>query len=180
MEEQIIKEALTFDDVLLLPQASDVLPNQTDVTTWLTRRRRLNIPIVSAAMDTVTEARTAITMAQEGGIGILHKNMSLKKQVAEVTKVKKFESGIIRDPITIQPDQLLSDAVAVMHERSISGIPVVRGGVLVGILTNRDLRFERNLEQKVSEVMTSKLITATASRSEPRPARSKSRAFASK
>ncbi|HUU00022.1 MAG TPA: IMP dehydrogenase [Myxococcota bacterium] len=160
MEERIIKEALTFDDVLLLPQASDVLPNQTDVSTRLTRRRRLNIPIVSAAMDTVTEARTAITMAQEGGIGILHKNMSLKKQVAEVTKVKKFESGIIRDPITIQPEQLLSDAVAVMNERSISGIPVVRGGVLVGILTNRDLRFERNLEQKVSEVMTSKLITA--------------------
>ncbi len=160
MEEQLIKEALTFDDVLLLPQASDVLPNQTDVSTRLTKRRGLKIPIVSAAMDTVTEARTAITMAQEGGIGILHKNMSLKKQVAEVTKVKKFESGIIRDPITIQPEQLLSDAVAVMNERSISGIPVVRGGVLVGILTNRDLRFERNLGQKVSEVMTSKLITA--------------------
>ncbi len=160
MEEKLIKEALTFDDVLLLPQASDVLPNEVDVSTRLTRRRGLNIPIVSAAMDTVTEARTAITMAQEGGVGILHKNMSLKKQVAEVTRVKKFESGIIRDPITIQPEQLLSEAVAVMNERSISGIPVVRDGVLVGILTNRDLRFERNLGQKVSEVMTSKLITA--------------------
>jgi IMP dehydrogenase len=160
MEQHEIKEALTFDDVLLVPQATDVLPNETDVATRLTRNRNINIPIVSAAMDTVTEARTAITMAQEGGVGILHKNMSLKKQVAEVTKVKKFESGIIRDPITISPDQPLSEAVAVMQERSISGIPVVRGETLVGILTNRDLRFERKLDQKVSEVMTTKLITA--------------------
>jgi len=160
MQQKEIREGLTFDDVLLLPQASEVLPNETDVSTRLTQKQSINVPIVSAAMDTVTEALTAITMAQEGGIGILHKNMSLKKQVAEVTKVKKFESGIIRDPITIQPDQPLSEAVNVMQERSISGIPVVRDEILVGILTNRDLRFERNLAQKVSEVMTTKLITA--------------------
>jgi len=160
MEQQEIVEGLTFDDVLLLPSYSDVLPSDTDVSTRLTRRIKIKIPVLSAAMDTVTESRTAITMAQEGGIGILHKNMPVAQQAAEVARVKKFESGIIRNPITIRPDQSLSEAVAIMRENSISGIPVVKDDKLVGILTNRDLRFERNLRQKVSGVMTSKLVTA--------------------
>jgi IMP dehydrogenase len=160
MEQHQIVEGLTFDDVLLLPSYSDVLPSETDVSTRLTRHIRIEIPILSAAMDTVTESRTAIAMAQEGGIGILHKNMSVQKQVAEVVKVKKFESGIIRDPITIRPDQSLSEAVELMRQYSISGIPVVKDDKLVGILTNRDLRFERNLSQKVANVMTTKLVTA--------------------
>ena len=160
MEQRDITEGLTFDDVLLLPSYSDVLPSETDVTTRLTRRIRIKIPILSAAMDTVTESRTAITMAQEGGIGIMHKNMPVAQQVTEVARVKKFESGIIRNPITIRPDQSLSEAVGIMREHSISGIPVVKDDKLVGILTNRDLRFERNLSQKVSGVMTSKLVTA--------------------
>jgi len=160
MEQREIVEGLTFDDVLLLPSYSDVLPSETDVSTRLTRRIKIRIPIVSAAMDTVTEARTAITMAQEGGIGILHKNMPVTQQATEVARVKKFESGIIRNPITIHPDQSLSEAVGIMRENSISGIPVVKDDKLVGILTNRDLRFERNLSQKVAGVMTSKLVTA--------------------
>jgi IMP dehydrogenase len=160
MEQQEIVEGLTFDDVLLLPSYSDVLPSETDVSTRLTRRIKIKIPILSAAMDTVTESRTAITMAQEGGIGILHKNMPVAQQATEVARVKKFESGIIRNPITIHPDQSLSEAVGIMRENSISGIPVVKDDKLVGILTNRDLRFERNLSQKVASVMTSKLITA--------------------
>ncbi len=160
MESSEIVEGLTFEDVLLLPAYSQVLPNQVDVSTRLTRRRRLDIPILSSAMDTVTEARTAITMAQEGGIGVIHKNMSVDRQAAEVARVKKFESGIIRDPITIQPDQRLSEAVDLMRRKSISGIPVVQDERLVGILTNRDLRFERNLDQKVADVMTTRLVTA--------------------
>jgi IMP dehydrogenase len=160
MKQSEIPEGLTFEDVLLLPAYSQVAPTQVDVATRLTRRRKLHVPIVSAAMDTVTEARTAITMAQEGGIGVIHKNLSIAEQAAEVAKVKKFESGIIRDPITIHPEQRLSEAVEVMRRRSISGIPVVKDQRLVGILTNRDLRFERNLAQKVSDVMTSRLITA--------------------
>jgi len=160
MEQREIVEGLTFDDVLLLPSYSDVLPSETDVATHLTRRIKIKIPILSAAMDTVTESRTAITMAQEGGMGILHKNMPMAQQAAEVSRVKKFESGIIRNPITIRPDQSLSEAVAIMRENSISGIPVVKDDKLVGILTNRDLRFERNLSQKVAKVMTSKLVTA--------------------
>ncbi len=160
MEQSQIKVGLTFDDVLLLPQASSVLPHQTDVSTRLTRKCSLQVPIVAAAMDTVTESLTAITMSQEGGIGILHKNMSIEKQVKEVRKVKKFEAGIVRNPITIQPSQNLSAAVALMAEHNISGIPVVSEQKLVGILTNRDLRFERNLKQKVAEVMTTKLVTA--------------------
>ena len=160
MEQREIVEGLTFDDVLLLPSYSDVLPSETDVSTSLTRRIKIKIPILSAAMDTVTESRTAITMAQEGGIGIMHKNMPVAQQAAEVARVKKFESGIIRNPITINPDQSLSEAVGIMRENSISGIPVVKDDKLVGILTNRDLRFERNLSQKVAGVMTSKLVTA--------------------
>jgi len=160
MDEKVIGEGLTFDDVLLVPMASEVLPHEADVSTRLTRRLRLNIPILSSAMDTVTESRTAITMAQEGGIGILHKNMSIEQQVEKVRKVKKFESGIIRDPVTIDPDRLLGEAVAVMQERGISGVPVVRDGILVGILTNRDLRFERHLSQRVGDVMTTRLVTA--------------------
>jgi IMP dehydrogenase len=160
MEKNQIVEGLTFDDVLLLPSYSDVLPSETDVSTRLTRRIQIKIPVLSAAMDTVTEARTAITMAQEGGIGILHKNMPVSQQTTEVTRVKKFESGIIRNPITIKPDQSLSEAVGIMRENSISGIPVVKDDKLVGILTNRDLRFERNLRQKVAKVMTTELVTA--------------------
>jgi IMP dehydrogenase len=160
MKQQEIVEGLTFDDVLLLPSYSDVLPSETDVSTSLTKRIKIKIPILSAAMDTVTESRTAITMAQEGGIGILHKNMPIAQQATEVTRVKKFESGIIRNPITINPDQSLSEAVGIMRENSISGIPVVKGDKLVGILTNRDLRFERNLSQKVASVMTTDLVTA--------------------
>ncbi|RLB59624.1 MAG: IMP dehydrogenase [Deltaproteobacteria bacterium] len=160
MDLDKVQQALTFDDVLLLPAYSEVLPNQTDVSTRLTRKHRLSIPIVSSAMDTVTESHLAITMAQEGGLGILHKNMSVSEQVDEVKRVKKFESGIIRDPITIAPDRLLAEAVELMQAHSISGIPVVRDGILVGILTNRDLRFERNLQQRVEQVMTTDLVTA--------------------
>jgi IMP dehydrogenase len=160
MDQSKIKEGLTFDDVLLVPRHTDFLPNQADVSTRLTSKRKINIPIVSAAMDTITEAETAITMAQEGGIGILHKNLSIEKQVHEVIKVKKFESGIIRDPITISSDQPISNAIGLKRKYSISGIPVVDDGILVGIVTNRDLRFERNLEQKIADVMTTNLVTA--------------------
>ncbi|RLA99186.1 MAG: IMP dehydrogenase [Deltaproteobacteria bacterium] len=158
---KIVGESLTFDDVLLVPGASQVLPNEVDVTTRLTRSIVLHIPLISAAMDTVTEARTAIAMAQEGGIGIIHRNMDIDEQVAEVQKVKKFESGMIIDPITVEPDQKVRDALEVMRRHGISGLPVTKGGILVGILTNRDLRFERRLDIPVSEVMTKreKLIT---------------------
>jgi IMP dehydrogenase len=151
--------ALTFDDILLLPAESDVLPRQVDVSAQLTRNIRLRIPLVSAAMDTVTEARTAIAMAQEGGLGFIHKNMSIQQQSLEVTKVKKYESGMVVDPVTIEPDAPVHKAVALMRQHEISGIPVTKNGRLVGILTNRDLRFERNLEQKVEAMMTRDLIT---------------------
>jgi IMP dehydrogenase len=151
--------ALTFDDILLLPAESDVLPRQVDVSAQLTRNIRLRIPLVSAAMDTVTEARTAIAMAQEGGLGFIHKNMSVQQQSLEVTKVKKYESGMVVDPVTIEPDAPVHKAVALMRQHEISGIPVTKNGRLVGILTNRDLRFERNLEQKVEAMMTRDLIT---------------------
>jgi len=155
-----LREALTFDDVLLLPAESDVLPKQVEVATRLTRNLQLHIPILSAAMDTVTEARMAIAMAAEGGIGFIHKNMSVERQAAELTKVKKYESAMVGDPVTIEPEARLAQAVALMRENAISGIPVTRRGRLVGILTNRDLRFERNLEQTVEQVMTTKLVTA--------------------
>ena len=151
--------ALTFDDVLLLPAESDVLPRQVDVSAQLTRNLKLHIPIVSSAMDTVTEARTAIAMAQAGGLGFIHKNLTPAQQAIEVLKVKKYESGMVVDPVTIEPDAPVHRAVALMQQHSISGIPVTRNGRLVGILTNRDLRFERNLEQKVEAMMTRELIT---------------------
>jgi IMP dehydrogenase len=156
-----LREGLTFDDVLLVPAASDLLPRDTDVTTRLTRAIELNIPLLSAAMDTVTEARTAIAMAQEGGIGIIHRNLAVAEQALEVEKVKKSESGMIVDPVTVHPEQPIAEALGIMQRFRISGLPVTRGGVLVGILTNRDLRFEKRLERTVSEVMTKeRLVTA--------------------
>jgi len=155
-----LKLALTFDDVLLLPAESDVLPKSVETATRLTRNITINVPIVSAAMDTVTEARMAIAMASSGGLGFIHKNLTVEEQAAEVLKVKKYESAVVGDPITIEPEARLSAAVALMRENGISGIPVVKGRRLVGILTNRDLRFEKNLEQRVEQVMTTKLITA--------------------
>jgi IMP dehydrogenase len=156
-----IREALTFDDVLLLPAKSSVLPKDVDVRTHLTKRIMLNIPLVSAAMDTVTEGRLAIALAQEGGIGFIHKALSIERQAEEVDKVKKSESGMIIDPITIAPDAKIYDALELMRKYRISGVPVTKGKKLVGILTNRDLRFETRLNLKVSEVMTKeRLITA--------------------
>ncbi len=155
MLEETIPYGLTFDDVLLLPAESAVLPDQVDVSTWLTPKIRLNIPLLSAAMDTVTEARTAIAMAQEGGIGIIHRNLTVEEQVAEVDKVKKSEAGMIVDPITMRPDQKVAEALELMARYRISGVPITdEEGHLVGILTNRDLRFEKNLERPVREVMT--------------------------
>jgi IMP dehydrogenase len=162
MLDDAVKESLTFDDLLLVPAVSSIAPRDVDTSTMLTKNITLNIPIVSAAMDTVTESRTAICMAQEGGIGIIHRNMSIEHQAVEVDKVKKSESGMIVDPITIDPDQKVSDALELMSKYSISGVPVVKKGKLVGILTNRDLRFEENLGQPVSNVMTKKnLITVS-------------------
>lgn len=155
-----LREALTFDDVLLVPAWSEVLPRDVDVSTRLTPKIPLRIPLVSSAMDTVTEAATAIRMAREGGIGFLHKNLSVEHQAREVTRVKKAESGIVVDPVTIGPERRLEDALALMRQHRISGLPVVDGERRpVGILTNRDVRFERNLTQRVADVMTTKLIT---------------------
>jgi IMP dehydrogenase len=159
--KKIIGEGITYDDVLLMPAKSAVLPRETDVRTRLTKHIDLNIPLVSAAMDTVTESAMAVAMAREGGIGILHKNMPIQRQAEEVDRVKRSESGMIRDPITLSPDHTVSQALEVMKKYSISGIPIVREGGLVGILTNRDLRFEPNLDLTVDKVMTSaNLITA--------------------
>jgi IMP dehydrogenase len=156
-----IPEALTFDDVLLVPADSKVLPYETKVETWLTRDIPMNIPLVTAAMDTVTEAETAISIAREGGIGIIHRNMSLGRQAQEVDKVKKSESGMIVDPVTVDPDQRIADVLELAAKYRISGLPVVKDGILVGIITNRDLRFETNMDLKVSEVMTKdRLVTA--------------------
>lgn len=149
-----LKEGLTFDDVLLIPADSEVQPGNVDVSTVLTPSIPLKIPLVSAAMDTVTESQTAISMAREGGIGIIHRNMSIQSQATEVDKVKKSESGMIIDPITVQPDQKIHDALELMRRYRISGVPVTIGERLVGILTNRDLRFETNLDKRVEEVMT--------------------------
>ena len=154
MEKKNIQYGYTFDDLILVPGHSDVLPAQVDVKTRLSRNIALNIPIVSAAMDTVTESATAITIARQGGLGFIHKNMSIDRQALEVVKVKKSESGMIVDPITIEPDQKISDVLQIMERYKISGVPVVRGENLVGIITNRDLRFETNLDQKVEAVMT--------------------------
>jgi IMP dehydrogenase len=155
-----LRLALTFDDVLLLPAESDVLPKSVETVSRLTRNISLNIPIVSSAMDTVTEARMAIAMAAAGGLGFVHKNLSIEEQATEVVKVKKYESAVVADPVTIEPDAPIHRAVALMRENGISGIPVVQKGKLVGILTNRDLRFEKNLEQRVDQVMTKDLVTA--------------------
>ncbi|MBF0101091.1 MAG: IMP dehydrogenase [Desulfobacterales bacterium] len=149
-----LEEAYSFDDLLLVPNYSDVLPKDVSVRTLLTKNISLNIPIVSAAMDTVTESSTAISMARSGGIGFIHRNMSIANQVIEVDKVKKSESGMIVDPITIHPDSLISEVIKLMEEYRISGVPVTLGDRLVGIVTNRDLRFETRLDKKVSEVMT--------------------------
>ncbi|MCJ7833596.1 MAG: IMP dehydrogenase, partial [Deltaproteobacteria bacterium] len=156
-----IRDGLTFDDLLLEPAFSMVLPKEVYVQTRLTQSIRLHIPIVSAAMDTVTESQTAISMARQGGIGIIHKNMGIKSQATEVEKVKKSESGMIVDPVTMGPDQRVHEVLSVMEKYRISGVPIVKGQKLVGIVTNRDLRFETNLKKKVSEVMTKdNLVTA--------------------
>jgi IMP dehydrogenase len=158
------RECLTFDDLLLVPAEATFLPKDVETSTWITNNIRLNIPIISAAMDTVTESRTAITMAREGGIGIIHRNMSIQRQAMEVDKVKKSESGMIVDPITIGPEQKVKEALELMSRYKISGVPVVRKRRLVGILTNRDLRFETNLDQTVAKVMTKKnLVTVSSS-----------------
>jgi len=151
---RILEEALTFDDVLLVPAASDVLPREADLSTSVTRRIRLNVPLLSAAMDTVTEARLAITIAQEGGIGIVHKNMTIEMQAREVARVKKFESGVIKDPITVSPTMTIREVMDLIRARGISGVPVVVGRKAVGIVTHRDLRFEDRLDAPVSSVMT--------------------------
>ncbi len=161
MIDKIIQDGYTFDDLLLVPQASDVLPNEVDLSTNLTQNIKLQIPLVSAAMDSVTEHRTAISMAREGGIGIIHKNMGIDNQVIEVKRVKKSESGMIIDPVTVKEDSTVADVQKIMHHFHISGVPVRKGKKLVGIVTNRDLRFVSDPVLKVSEVMTSKnLITA--------------------
>src|SRR5678816_1139686 len=153
-----LQTALTFDDILLVPQHSTVLPYQVDVSTQLTRRIRLNVPLVSAAMDTVTESRLAIAMAQHGGIGVIHKNLSIEEQASEVDRVKRSESGMIVDPITLSPTHRIYEALELMKKFSISGVPITEDGSkegrLVGILTNRDLRFETNVQRAIADVMT--------------------------
>lgn len=151
---RLIKKALTFDDVLLVPAYSEVVPRDTSLLTHFTRDITLNIPLVSAAMDTVTESRMAIAMAQEGGIGIVHKNLSVQRQAAEVARVKRHEFGIVTDPVTVTPNLTVRDAIALQHQHGFSGLPVVEGGKLVGIVTNRDLRFEDRLDISLREVMT--------------------------
>jgi IMP dehydrogenase len=151
---RVIQKALTFDDVLLLPAHSRVLPREVSLKTRFTRELELNIPLVSAAMDTVTEARLAIAMAQEGGLGVIHKNMSAEAQAAEVAKVKRFESGVLRDPMTVGPEMTVRDVMALQKQHRISGFPVLKAGKVVGIVTNRDLRFETKLDQPVKNIMT--------------------------
>ena len=161
ISDKFVKEGLTFDDVLLIPSKSEVLPGQVDLTTNLTKSIKLNIPLMSAAMDTVTEARLAIAIAREGGIGIIHKNMSIEDQATQVDKVKRSEHGVIVDPFFLSPDHLLSDADELMRKYRISGVPITVDGKLVGIITNRDIRFETDFTQKIADVMTSEnLITA--------------------
>src|ERR1051325_7629588 len=149
-----VPEALTFDDVLLLPARSDVIPATASTQTQLTRNIRLNIPIISAAMDTVTESHMAIGIAQQGGVGIIHRNLTIEQQAEEVDKVKRSESGMIVDPVTMSPDARVSDALEVMRQYKISGVPITKNGKLVGILTNRDLRFETRFDIPISKVMT--------------------------
>ncbi|MEX0624088.1 MAG: IMP dehydrogenase, partial [Saccharospirillum sp.] len=151
---RIAETALTFDDVLLVPGYSEVLPKDVTLKTQLTRNISLNIPLVSSAMDTVTEARLAIAMAQEGGIGIIHKNMSIEKQAQQVRLTKKFEAGVVRDPITIEKSASVRELLALTRENNISGVPVMEGVDLVGIVTSRDVRFEKNLDARIETVMT--------------------------
>src|SRR5258706_8908805 len=154
MVPETIPEGLTFDDVLLLPARSDVVPAQTDTRTWLTRKIGLNITVVSSAMDTVTESHLAIALAQQGGIGLIHRNMTIDRQAEEVDRVKRSESGMIVDPVTVEPEQKIADALDVMKRYRISGVPVTKQGKLVGILTNRDLRFESRYDLPIQDVMT--------------------------
>ena len=154
MQERIAYQGITFDDVLLEPAYSDVVPREVDVRTQLTRNIRLNIPIVSSPMDTVTESELAIALAQEGGIGIIHKNMSIQEQTREVDKVKRSENGIITDPITLPPDETVGTARRIMQQHNVGGVPITVDGYLKGILTRRDLRFLNDNNQKLSEVMT--------------------------
>jgi IMP dehydrogenase len=160
-DQEILPLGLTFDDVLLVPAESAVLPRDTEVKTRLTEHIDLNVPLLSSAMDTVTESRTAIALAQEGGLGFVHRNMAIAAQAAEVEKVKKFESGMIADPITVHPDQKISEAREIMNKYGISGLPVTTNGRLVGILTNRDLRFEKRNDRPVAEVMTKDNLITT-------------------
>ena len=157
----IIGDGITFDDVLLVPAYSEVIPNQVDLTTCLTKTIKLNIPLMSAGMDTVTEHRMAIAMARQGGIGIIHKNMSIQAQADEVDKVKRSENGVITDPFYLSPEHTLKDADELMAKFRISGVPITEGKKLVGIITNRDLKFEEDFSRKIKECMTSKnLVTA--------------------
>src|SRR5438132_10235592 len=161
MQERIAYQGITFDDVLLEPGYSDVVPRDVDVRTQLTRNIRLNIPVVSSPMDTVTESELAIALPQEGGIGVIHKNMSIPQQTREVDKVKRSENGIITDPITLPPDETVGTARRIMEQHNISGVPITVNGYLRGILTRRDLRFLTNNNQRLSEVMTKEnLVTA--------------------
>ncbi|MFM8491571.1 MAG: IMP dehydrogenase, partial [Candidatus Methylopumilus sp.] len=151
---RLIQQALTFDDVPLVPAHSTVLPREVNLTTQLTRKIKLHIPIVSAAMDTVTESRLAIALAQEGGLGIIHKNMTPEEQAYQISRVKRFESGVVNDPITIEPNMSVRDVMQLTQLHKISGLPVIDGGKIVGIVTNRDLRFETNLDQPIKNIMT--------------------------
>jgi len=160
-EDKIIKEALTFDDVLLVPQYSEVLPKDVDVSTYLTKTIKLNIPLMSAGMDTVTESRMAIAIAREGGIGVIHKNMTVEEQASEVDKVKRSEHGVIVDPFYLSPENKIYEAMELMAKYRISGVPITVNGKLVGIITNRDIRFETDYSKPIKDVMTaSNLITA--------------------
>lgn len=159
MFDRNLRECLTFDDVMLVPAYSEVLPAEADVRSRLTKTIDLNIPIVSAAMDSVTEARSAIAMARQGGIGIIHKNLGIEEQASQVDRVKRAESAVIVNPVTVRPSQSLREALAVMREHEVSGVPVTEGNAAVGILTSRDIRFEKNLDQPVSALMTTELVT---------------------
>jgi IMP dehydrogenase len=161
MFDRNLRECLTFDDVMLVPAYSEVLPAEADVRSRLTKTIELNIPIVSAAMDSVTEARSAVAMAREGGMGIIHKNLAIADQANEVDRVKRAESGIILNPVTVRPSQSLREALGVMREHDVSGVPVVEGSTAVGILTSRDIRFEKNLDQPVSALMTTELVSVS-------------------
>lgn len=159
---KILKQAYTFDDVLLVPNKSEVLPKDVTLVTNLTKKIKLNIPLMSAGMDTVTESKMAIAVAREGGIGIIHKNMSIEQQAVEVDRVKRQENGVITDPFYLSPDNTIEEATELMSKYRISGVPITVDGKLVGIITNRDIVFEQNLSRKISELMTSKnLITAS-------------------